>query len=131
MAAVFVLAGGWIHLREWLDTYRHVPAGVDGAFVVRLGFPVNAVASVVLAAALLVAVMRSDRLLPAVVAATAAFEAASLVTLVLSRTGSVLGWAEPTWTVGAEQSRAVEIGALLLLGGVAALRTTARRTRTA
>ena len=41
VAAVFVAAEG-IHLREWLDTYRHVPASVPGAAVVRVGFPVNA-----------------------------------------------------------------------------------------
>jgi hypothetical protein len=130
IAAVFVLAGGYLHLREWLDTYRHVPAGADGSFVVRLGFPVHVAVSVVLAAVLLAA-LRSQRLLPLAVAAAAAFEAASLATLIVSRTGSVLGWAEPAWTVGAEQTRAVEIGALLVLGALAALHATVRRAQVA
>jgi hypothetical protein len=131
IAALFVLAGGYIHLREWLDTYRHVPGDVDGSFVVRLGFPLNAAASVVLALVLVAAMVRWHRLLPLAIAAAAAFEAASLATLILSRTGSVLGWAEPVWTDGAEQTRAVEIGALLVLAALAALHTTVRRTETA
>jgi hypothetical protein len=126
-AALLVLLGGYVHAREWLDTYRHVPGGVDGAFVVKVGFPVNAATSVVLAVALLACVVRWHRHLPLAVAATFAFEAASLATLILSRTGSVLGWAEPDWTNGANQARMVEVGALLALGALAAVLTARRR----
>jgi hypothetical protein len=131
IAAAFVLAGGYVHLREWLDTYRHVPSGVDGSFVVKLGFPVDAVISVVLAIALVASVVRWPRRAPIAVAAAIGFEAASLATLILTRTGSVLGWAEPIWTDGAEQTRAVEIGALLTLAVVAVLLAAARRPRSA
>ncbi|MEY2403444.1 MAG: hypothetical protein QOD38_995, partial [Acidimicrobiaceae bacterium] len=47
--------------------------------------------------------------------------AASLGSLILSRTGSVLGWKEPVWTDGANQARAVEIVALVALAGVIAV----------
>ncbi len=125
-ASVFVLAGGWIHLREWLDGYRDVPSTVPGAEVVTVGFPVNAAASVLAAGALVVALFLRRRWLPAVVGVTALFQVGSLAVLVLSRRGSFLGWEEPVWTMAAEQTRAVEIGALLclaLLGGFEVLRS--------
>jgi hypothetical protein len=119
--AAFVAAGGFIHLREWLDTYRNVPAAAPGSAVVRIGFPVNAGLSLALALAIVASVLfvRSPRFAAAVVVVTGGFEAASLATLILSRTGSVFGWSEPVWTTGADQSRAVEIGALVVV--VAAL----------
>jgi len=126
-AAVFTLAGGFVHLREWLDGYRDVPASLPGSFVVRIGFPVNAAASVVLAAALTYCAVRASRLAPLVLAGAAVFQAGSLATLILTRTGSVLGWAEPVWTRGANQSRAVEIGALLALTAVASIAAMQRR----
>src|SRR4051812_41373092 len=39
IAALFVLAGGYVHLREWQDTYRSLPSIVPGRDVVRIGFP--------------------------------------------------------------------------------------------
>ena len=128
-AALFVLAGGYVHAREWLDTYRHVPSSVDGAFVVKAGFPVDVVASLVLALALVACLARRHRFAPAVVGVAFSFEAASLATLVLSRTGSVLGWAEPDWTNGAKEALAVEVGALVTLAVVAATLASVRRRR--
>jgi hypothetical protein len=117
-AAVFTVGGGAIHLREWLDTYRNTPVAAPGSALVRIGFPLNAVASALLAVALVAAAFWLRRLAPLVVAATVLFEAGSLVVLILSRTGSVLGWSEPVWTRGASQARAVEIGALFTLAAV-------------
>ena len=56
-SAALIAAGGFIHLREWLETYRDVPSEAPGAFVVRVGFPVNAGLSFVLALALLTTVL--------------------------------------------------------------------------
>ena len=83
-AALFVLAGGYVHAREWLDTYRHVPSSVDGAFVVKAGFPVDVVASLVLALALVACLARRHRFAPAVVGVAFSFEAASLAGAPLS-----------------------------------------------
>lgn len=121
LASLFVAAGGFIHLREWLDTYRHVPASLPGADVVRVGFVLNAAASAVLVVALLAAVFAGRRLTALVLAAAALFEAASLATLIQTRRGTVLGWMESGWSRGATQTRAVEIGALIVLasaGGI-------------
>jgi hypothetical protein len=123
-AALFTAAGGYIHLREWLDTYRHVPAGVPGSAVVRIGFPINVAVSFVLAAALLATTYRLHRLASLAVGATILFEAASLASLIISRTGSLFGWTEPVWTNGADQTRAVEIGALLCLAAVSVIAAT-------
>ena len=121
--ALFVAAGGYVHLREWLDHYRHLPSGVPGAWVVKVGFPVNAAVSGFLAVTLVViAVSGTDRRVgPVMVGSTALFQLGSLAALILTRTGSVFGWSEQVWTRGAEQSRAVEIGALLLAMAVTAL----------
>lgn len=126
-AALFVSAGGFVHLREWLDTYRHVPASAVGAAVVRVGFPLNAAASVLLAVGLVFCAVRRTRFAPHIVAAAILFQAASLASLILTRTGSVLGWAEPVWTLGANQSRAVELGALVSLTMVVAVAALQRR----
>ncbi len=126
-AAAFVLAGGYVHLREWLDGYRDVPADAPGAFVVRIGFPVNAALSVVVAGALVVTLFVATRHASKVVAAAALFQAGSLAVLIGTRVGSVLGWMEPTWTPGANQSRALEIGALLALGATLAVGGVVRR----
>lgn len=120
-AAVFVGAGGFIHLREWLDTYRSVPDSIPGAAVVRVGFPINAGLSLLLALALVVTMSAFRRFAPLVVGATVVFEASSLGVLILSRTGSVAGWMERGWTNGANQTRAVEIGAIAALVAVVAV----------
>lgn len=124
-AAVFTAAGGYVHLREWLDTYRDVPVSAPGAALVRIGFPINAGVSVLVAAVLLGCALRATRLTPVAVAAAALFQAGSLITLILTRTGSVLGWSEPVWTHGADQTRAVEIGALLALAAARVIRPAA------
>ncbi len=124
-SAVFVAAGGYIHLTEWLDTYRDVPSAVPGSEVVTVGFPVNVAVSVLAVLALAAVTWRAPRRLWLVVAATLAFQAGSLATLILTRTGSVLGWTEPTWNTAANRTRAVEIGAILCLaalGGILAMR---------
>ena len=120
-AAVFTLAGGFVHLREWLDGYRDVPASAPGSFLVRVGFPVNVGVSLVVAAALVFCAVRATRLAPLVVVGAALFQASSLAVVIPTRTGTLFGWTEPIWTSGAAQSRAVEIGALLALGAVAAI----------
>lgn len=126
-AALFVAAGGFVHLREWLDTYRQVPASAAGAAVVRIGFPVNAAASLVTAVALAFIAARRSRFAPLVVGAAVLLQAGSLAVLILTRTGTLLGWTEPIWTLGADQSRAVEIGALISLTGVIAIAALQRR----
>lgn len=118
-SALFVLAGGYLHLREWLDTYRDVPSEAPGAFVVRVGFPVNVGLSVLLAVGLVATLFVARSLQPTVVAAAFVFQATSLAMLIGTRVGTVLGWSEPVWTTTASQTRAVEIAALVSLGAVA------------
>lgn len=126
LAAVFVAAGGYVHLREWLDVYRHYPADLSGVEVVRVGFVINAGASAVLAIALLAAAFLGRRAVLGIVAAAALFQAASLAALIQSRRGTVLGWMEVGWSRGAAQTRAVEIGALLVLAAAATLAVSVR-----
>lgn len=126
-AALFTLAGGYVHLREWLDGYRDVPASVPGSFLVRVGFPVNAAVSVAIAAALVYCAVRRTGLAAFVVVGAALFQAGSLAVVILTRIGTVFGWTEPIWSRGADQSRAVEIGALLALGAVATITGIERR----
>ncbi len=126
-AAAFIAAGGYVHLREWLDTYRHVPSDAAGSFVVRIGFPVNAAISLLVAVALVATLFVARRFSHYVVAGAVSFQVASLGILVATRTGSVLGWTEPIWTPGADQTRAVEIGALVALAASAMIGLTARR----
>ncbi|HVL93463.1 MAG TPA: hypothetical protein VM264_08970 [Acidimicrobiales bacterium] len=120
-AAMFVAAGGFVHAREWLNSYRDVPAGAPGAALVRIGFPLNAGLSLLVAAALVVTAFAYRRWAPAVVVGAIAFQAVGLATLIGSRVGTVLGWSEPIWTLGADQTRAVEIGALVVLAGLVAV----------
>ncbi len=120
-SAAFVAAGGYIHLTEWLDVYRDIPSNVPGSDVVKIGFPINVAISVLAVIALGIAAWRLPRLLWLVVAGTFVFQAGSLATLILSRTGTVFGWTEPTWNDAANQTRVVEIGALLCLAVLGAL----------
>ena len=115
MSSMFIAAGGFIHLTEWRDLYRHVPADSPGADVVRLGFPINTAASLVLVISLLLAIRHRSRLTSPVILPAVAFQAASLAMLIATRVGTVFGWTEPSWTPGAEQSRAVEIAAIVAL----------------
>lgn len=127
-AALFVAAGGFVHLREWLDFYRQVPASAAGAAVVRIGFPMNAATSLVIAVALVFCAVRRTRFSPHIIAAAILFQAGSLAALIITRTGNLFGWAEPIWTLGADQSRAVEIGALISLTTVLAIATLQSRS---
>lgn len=127
--AALVAAGGYVHLREWLGSYRSLPSAVPGAAVVKVGFPITAAMSAVLAVVLIVMALRQrdwSRTAAVVVGVTAVFQAVSLAALILSRTDSVLGWSEPAWTRGADQIRAVEVGALICLAQLVGLRAMLR-----
>lgn len=126
---MFTLAGGFVHLREWFDIYRQVPASAPGSAIVRIGFPINAGMSLLLAAALVYCAVRPTRMGHLVVVSAALFQAGSLATLIATRVGTVFGWSEPVWTRGANQSRAVEIGALIALAAVAAVAAQGRGAR--
>lgn len=128
-SAAYVAAGGYIHASEWLDEYRFVPPSAPGGALVRIGFPMNAALSVVLVVVLLAAAVRLPRLVVPAVVVTMAFQAASLAFVIGSRIGTVLGWSEPVWTAAAEQTRAVEIGALLTLTAAVVLHRSARSSR--
>lgn len=127
VAVLFVAAGGFVHLREWLETYRDVPARVPGSEVVVIGFPLHVAASVLAVAALVGAAGWKPAWLRIVAVGTAAFQASALAVLVATREGTVLGWTEPTYTRGAEQSLAVEIGALVMLAALVGLDALRRR----
>lgn len=131
-AAAFVAAGGYVHLREWAETYRDVPAGTPGAAVVRIGFPVNGVVSILVAIGLvMLATGVAKRRVVPLVALAVGFQVASLAALITTRVGSLAGWSEPVWTRGANQTRAVEIGALVCLAAVLAMRASVVRPRVA
>lgn len=124
--ALFTAAGGFIHLREWSETYRAVPASAPGAALVRVGFPINGALSLLVAGLLVWCAVRPVRRTVVVVAAAIALQVGSLAVLILTRTGTVLGWTEPVWTRGANQSRAVEIGALITAVAVLGLQALGR-----
>jgi hypothetical protein len=119
MSAVPLVTGGALHLRDWVRTYRAIPWEVPGAWVVRVGFPVNAAVSAVLAGLLLAAAAGRWSWLRFAVAGAIAFQVSSIVALVLSRQGSFLGWAEPVWTVESRQILAVELLTVLALAAAA------------
>ena len=124
VGALFTVAGGAVHLREWLDGYKDVPSALDGAFVVKLGFPVNAALSALLAAFIGYVILRPVPMRTFVTAFTAGlvFQVGALLALFISRTDSgLLGWSEPQWTSGATQARFVEAVAIAALAGALAL----------
>lgn len=127
-AAAFTAGGGYVHLAEWLDTYRDVPAEAPGSWLVRIGFPVNTAVSLVAAVALVLAATRLPKLAAPAIVGTFLFQAASLAFLIGSRTGTVLGWTEPIWTPGAERSRALELAAMAALLAAVAIRPARRAT---
>ena len=116
---MFVLAGGAVHLREWLETYRDVPAAVPGSAVVRVGFLVHAATSVVLAVAIAVVAARARFgrwWVRGVALAAIGLQLSSLAALFLSRTdGGFLRWMEEGWSTGATQTLAIEVAAVALL----------------
>lgn len=125
-AASFTAASGYVHLREWLDVYRAVPRSVPGAWVVRIGFPANAAASTLAAIALVLAATRLPKLKTGAMLGAALLALASLIFLVGSRTGTVLGWREPAWTPAAKQSLALELAAVAVLAVATMLRRACR-----
>ncbi len=127
--AVLVAAGGFVHLREWLEIYRHVPAAAHGSAVVRVGFPIDAAASLLVAVTLAICAWRRSRFAPQVVVVAVLLQVGALAALIASRTGSLFGWAEPSWTVGAKQAFAIEISALLSLAAAAVVAALQRRKR--
>lgn len=119
MSAVPLITGGALHLRDWSRTYRAVPWEVPGAWVVRVGFPVNGLISVVLAVLLVASAAKRWPALRYVVGATIAFQASSIAALVLSRRGTFFGWTEPVWSFEARQILALEILTIVGLTAVA------------
>jgi hypothetical protein len=65
---------------------------------------------------------------PYLVGAAALFEVGSLATLVITRHTSWLSWMESGWSVGAQRSLALEVGALLNLAILAVAFSTRQRT---
>ena len=120
VAAMYTAASGYVHAQQWLTGYRHIPSSVPGSWVVRDGFVVAALSAGLIALVLFAAV-RVQRLVAPALVGSAAFHIGSLAALILTRTGSLFGWSEPTWTLGANQARATEIGALVAVGLVAAI----------
>ena len=110
------MAGGYFHLRDWMDLYRHLPSEIPGSAVVRIGFPINVALSAAAAVGLLVSGFAFRALLPYAVGGAIAFQVGSLAALIQSRTGTLFGWSELGWTGSAGQTRAAEIGALAVLG---------------
>jgi hypothetical protein len=129
LAAVFVAAGGYVHLREWMQVYRDVPSGVPGAVVVRVGFPLDTLLSIVLSGSIVLAALRAPQWVTRIATAGVLFEAGALLALVVSRTSSLFGWMEPGWSRSAGQTRAVEVGAVLLLSLALGLRVLDGRVR--
>ncbi len=127
--AVLVAAGGFVHLREWLEIYRHVPAAAHGSAVVRVGFPINAAASLLVSVTLAICAMATIKVRAQVVVVAVLLQVGALAALIASRTGSLFGWAEPSWTVGAKQAFAIEIGALLSVAAAAVVAAPQRRKR--
>jgi hypothetical protein len=125
LSALYVAAGGALHLIEWDRIYRRVPSNVPGAAVVRIGFPINAAVSLVLAGLLVAAIflVRRRGATTVVLAAALAFQVTSLLVLVQTRIGSVFAWMEPAWTNGARQTAAVEGAAIVALLAVIVLRS--------
>jgi hypothetical protein len=108
-AAVLILAGGAVHLHLWQGGYRGIP---------RIGpwFMANVIISVVLALALMV---RNDA---RVAWAGIAFSLASLGALVMSRTIGIFGFTETAWTGSVVRATGAEVGAVVLLTVIVAMR---------
>jgi hypothetical protein len=119
-AAVLLLVGGAVHLQLWRGGYRGIP---------RIGpwFLANVIISAVLALAL---VLRND---VRVAVAGIVFSLASLGALVMSRTIGIFGFTDKAWTSSVARATAAEVGAVILLTVILALRRSpepvpARRT---
>ena len=112
-AAVLILAGGAVHLQLWRGGYRGIP---------RIGpwFMANVIISAVLAVALMV---RNDA---RVAVAGIAFSLASLGALVMSRTIGIFGFTETAWTSAVVRATGAEVGAVVLLTVILAMRPSPR-----
>lgn len=122
VAALFTVANAVIHLREWATTYRQLPGQIPGVWVVKVGFPVQAALALLLAAALVVALLRGHPPLSVVAIAGALFAVGSIGALVLTREASLLGWSERSWAGAPTQAVLVEAVALVALMAVVLLR---------
>ena len=116
-SALGTLAGGLLHLKVWNSDYKDLPDGrIPGLWVVKTGFPINAVISVVVAAAV---VAVAFGLLAAIrrLAAPAALlvQLGSILALVLSRGSGTFGWSEKGYEGDAKQILAVEVATSVLL----------------
>jgi hypothetical protein len=133
-SAVGVLAGGLLHLKIWNSDYRMLPGGgvIPGVWVVKVGFPINAGVSVLVAVALAVCAFG---LVPAirrfVIPVALAVEVASLGALIASRQSSIFKWTEKGYDSHAKEVLAVEIVTVLLLIAAAVLPTVLGRGRSA
>ncbi len=125
-AAAYTAGAGYVHLREWLALYRDLPASIPGSAVVRVGFPLHAAMTGALAALLLFCARRGGRRLGYAVGGTIVFQVGAIAALVVSRTGSLFGWSEATWTGGASQALLTEIAALASLALATAIAALAR-----
>ncbi|MDQ4131692.1 MAG: hypothetical protein M3179_00440 [Actinomycetota bacterium] len=128
-AAAFTAWSGYVHFREWLGFYRKLPASIPGSAVVRVGFPVTAVISAVLAVLLVLCALRRRRLAPYVVGGALLFHAASLAALIVSRNGSLFGWTEATWTGAANATRIAEVAAMVSLFAAMGITAAVRERR--
>ena len=122
LSGVAVLAGGLLHLKIWNDQYKDLPSAVPGRNVVKLGFPVNAAASLIVALALVAVALGAVAVIRRYVVPVAlALEVASLAALIQSRRGTFFDWSEKGWSSNAKQVLIVEIVATVLLVAAAFL----------
>lgn len=117
VAAVLVLLGGILHLQLWNKTYRNLPSQYPGAWVVKDGFPVNGVLSILLAAALVITASGLLDLAPRLIGFLALLlEAGSIAALALSRSShGIFSWRESGWNTDAKRVIFVELAAVLVL----------------
>src|SRR3954452_16211235 len=94
-AALLVLVGGLLHYQVWNKTYRHLPTQIPGVWVVKQGFPVNVLLSIVMAVLLGLTAVGMWAALGRLLALVAlALELGSIAFLVLSRGPGIMSWQE-------------------------------------
>ncbi len=130
VAAAYTAGGGYIHLREWFALYRDLPASLPGSGVVRVGFPLHAVMAGGLAVLLVYCAVRGGSLVRYVVGGTIVFQIGAVAALVVSRTGSLFGWTEATWTGGPSEALLAAIGAIASLAAAFVVSVVERRRPT-
>lgn len=116
-SALGTLAGGLLHLQVWNSDYQDLPDGrIPGLWVVKTGFPINAVASVVVAAAVVAVafgLLATVRRLAA--PAALLLQLGSIVALVMSRGSGIFDWTEKGYGGDAKRILVVEIATSVLL----------------